>query len=347
MFAPLTRLQLAAVVLAVVMVTTAFAWFAFAATEKPEGNGSPPRASGYFKTLPPGSWRDLPGDAACSRRVHRSTWEPRPDNWVPNHTMPVQRTVHESLASRPDASDPRWDSWLLARVTGHHVGTTDENIQWAACKWGISDNLLRAVAVRESTWYQYEIYPNGGCLLSYGCSTLSRPNAAAREYCAGIGQTGHNYQRDFGVGRCPRSFSIVGVMSWQDPAWGRLPGNQNGTFPFNRDSTAFALDYFASYLRGCQEGWVHWLTITGPTYGPGDIWGCVGSWYAGAWHSKQASEYIADVRHELQNRTWLKPAFAEFRPRCAVRFGGCPHGISKAYRGPNNTQIEFRNPENQ
>ena len=38
-----------------------------------------------------------------------------------------------------------------------------------------------------------------------------------------------------------------------------MPDNQNGTFPFNRDSTAFALDYLGAFLRGCQEGWVHWL----------------------------------------------------------------------------------------
>ena len=48
-------------------------------------------------------------------------------------------------------------------------------------------------------------------------------------------------------------------MSWQDPRWGRLRGNQNGTFPFNQQSTAFAADYLASQLRGCYEGWEWWL----------------------------------------------------------------------------------------
>jgi hypothetical protein len=38
-----------------------------------------------------------------------------------------------------------------------------------------------------------------------------------------------------------------------------MPDNQNGTFPFNRDSTAFALDYLGSLIRGCCEGWVTWL----------------------------------------------------------------------------------------
>jgi hypothetical protein len=39
-------------------------------------------------------------------------------------------------------------------VTGNFRGTTDEIIQWAAWKWGISEDVLRAVATRESGWRQ-------------------------------------------------------------------------------------------------------------------------------------------------------------------------------------------------
>jgi soluble lytic murein transglycosylase-like protein len=35
-------------------------------------------------------------------------------------------------------------------VTGNFRGTTDEIIRWAAWKWGIDEDLLRAVAARES-----------------------------------------------------------------------------------------------------------------------------------------------------------------------------------------------------
>ena len=134
---------------------------------------APPDRAGYFRTAPVGSWSRLPTDAACARRVHRSTWEPRPTNAAANHrTFPVAR-VHRSLAVRPVAVDhsydQRWDRWLLARVTGHHTGTTDEILQWAACKWGIADNVLRAVAVRVSTWYQHEVYPSGRCVTDWGC----------------------------------------------------------------------------------------------------------------------------------------------------------------------------------
>jgi len=289
----------------------------------------PPPASGYFSTLPAKTWAHLPDDDQCARRVHRSQWEPRPGNALPNSRMPDPGKVHAALASRPRARvgayDERWDSWLLARVTGHHTGTTDENIQWAACKWGIADNLLRAIALRESAWFQYEIYPDGRCVLQHGCGDLvTAPTSASRAYCRGLSLTGHDYAVDFGRASCPRTFSIVGVMSWQDPAWGAMAGNQNGTFPFNRDSTAFALDYLGAFLRGCQEGWVRWLGHRG-AYRPGDIWGCVGTWYAGSWWSAEARRYIELVRATEQQREWLDPDWPHAAPPCSSHFG-CPHG---------------------
>jgi hypothetical protein len=116
------------------------------------------------------------------------------------------------------------------------------------------------------------------------------------------------------------------VMSWQDPAWGRMRGNQNGTFPFNRDSTAFALDFVASDLRGCLEGWEPFLAGTGTgTYAAGKLWGCVGAWFSGDWHSPAANRYIHLVRGELSDRTWLVRSWPDVRPGCQAPFG-CPRG---------------------
>jgi hypothetical protein len=296
----------------------------------PDSDSSPPRASGYFATLPPGSWSDLPDDEQCAARVHRSLWEPRPDNARPNGWMPNVERVHAAFAARPRARlgtyDPRWDTWLLPRVTGHHTGTTDENIQWAACKWGVADNVLRAIAVRESSWFQYEVYPNRRCVLRYGCGDIIPSSTPASDvYCSLLARRGRDYTADFGPGRCPRTFSIVGVMSWQDPAWGRFRGNQNGTFPFARRSTAFALDYLGAFLRGCDEGWVHWLGTSGPAYRPGDLWGCVGVWYSGAWWTPEARRYVDLVRSTAQEHPWLDPGWADHKPSCSPDFG-CPFG---------------------
>lgn len=302
----------------------------------------PPPAAGYFRTRAVGSWDRLPSGRRCTARVHRSAWEPRPDNAVPNSRMPRAKRVHAAFAARPvaieNAYEPRWDTWLLQRVSGRFTGTTDEIFQWAACKWGIADNVLRAVAVRESTWYQYDVYPDGSCVLHYSCGDVvvppdpSDPEYAAKyaanvEFCTGLAAYGRDYQLDYAPGVCPRTFGITGVMSWQAPSWGHMPGNQNGTFPFNVRSTAFAVDYLASQLRGCHEGWEWWLGNTGTrTYEAGRLWGCVGAWFAGEWRSEEALGYISRVKAELRARTWLQPEWPEVRPPCDPILG-CPQGL--------------------
>ena len=181
--------------------------------------------------------------------------------------MPDPAQVHAAFAARPRAplsNDPRWDTWLLPRVDGQFTGTTDEIFQWAACKWGLPDNVLRAQAVRESMWFQSRTSALGACVVNNGCTDVfSSSSAASVVYCDGLATLGgYDYQRDFAKGICPKTFGIVSAMSWQDPAWGAWPDNQNGTFPFNRDSTAFVVDYLGAYLRGCYEGWAWWLTRT-------------------------------------------------------------------------------------
>lgn len=287
----------------------------------------PPPAGGYFATLPPGTWRDLPGDRSCAHQVHRSAWEPRPENYRPNHRTPDRDRVRRAFDARPRAVQgayaPRWDRWLLPRVSGQFVGSTDEILQWAACKWGIADDVLRAVALRESGWYQYQVYPDGTCVVESGCGDLfPGPSAPGRVYCRRVAEVVPGSGRDVSWHECPRTFSIVGVMSWHDPGWGRLRGNQNGTFPFNVRSTAFAADYLGSFLRGCLEGWVHWLGNSG-AYRPGELGGCLGAWYAGAWRSPEARVYADRVRDARRQRVWLQHTWAQHQLPCPPD-RGCP-----------------------
>jgi hypothetical protein len=288
----------------------------------PAPTKSPPPAAGFFTLRPVGAWSGLPSGLTCATTlVHRSSWEPRPDNFKRNHIVPDPKAVHAAFAARPLGRhgnyDRRWDSWLLPRVDGQFTGTTDAIFQWAACKWGLPDNVLRAIAVRESTWYQYETYRSGRCVNTWGCGDF-HPGATSASvvYCKELARYGYDYQRDFGTGLCPKTFSIVGIMSWEAPSWGVMPGNQNGTFPFNRDSTAFAVDYIAAELRGCYEGWEYWLTKS-----KGDMWGCVGAWYSGDWHDAAANGYISRVQKELSNRTWLTRDWPKIRPPCSSTYG--------------------------
>jgi hypothetical protein len=310
-------------------VTTTTAAASTTTTSGSPTSSAPPPPGGYLKLVSSGTWGSLPSGATCKGRVHASTWEPRPDNAKRNQAMPDPAAVHAAFAARPravgGAYDPRWDSWLLPRVDGQFTGTTDEIFQWAACKWGLPDELLRAIAVRESTWYQYLTYPSGRAVPNYGSGDVfSAASAASKTYCDFVARYGYDYQQDLGPGICPKTFSIVGVMSWQDPGWGAWPDNQNGTFPFNRDSTAFAVDYLGSELRGCYEGWEFWLNHTGTrSYAAGDLWGCVGAWYAGDWRSTAADGYIGRVQTEFNTRPWLDPGWPEDKPGCSSRYG-CP-----------------------
>ncbi len=283
-------------------------------TDPPVSSLAPDR-DGYFATKPAGSWEKLPSDKACARQVHRSTWEPRPSNATANRTMPKLFDARTSLTSRLRGDGRTYaflfNVWLLPRVSGQHTGSTDENIQWAACKWGISDNLLRAMAAAESTWFQGLRERDGSCVQERGCGDMvEQATAASRQFCEELSRFGYDYTRDYGDGVCPKTFSIIGVMAWQDPLWGRMSSNQNGTFPFSRDSTAFALDYAAAQLRGCMEGWVAWLSERGE-FRRGDIWGCVGFWFRGDWKDPEAQEYAERVKSLMDDRFWLQPDFAE------------------------------------
>lgn len=287
----------------------------------------PPPAGGYFDLQPVGTWSRLPSGTTCAGLLHRSTWEPRRDNTKRNHIVPNASAVHRAFAERPlaggDSYDKRWDRWLLPRVDGQFTGTTDEIFQWGACKWGLSDDMLRAIADQESTWYQYETYPSGRCVKYYSCGDFfGSSSAASTVYCNAIARYGYDYQRDYGSGLCPQTFSIVGIKSYQAPSWGQMPDNQNGTFPFSRNSTAFAVDFIGSYLRGCYEGWEHWLR-SGGNYAAGDIWGCIGSWFSGDWHDSGAENYVSHVRSSLTRHVWLQSDWPSNRPDCSSQYG-CP-----------------------
>jgi len=104
-------------------------------------------APARFATLPVGA--ALPTGAQCAVRV-RAAVEIRPENATANNTR----------GSRANAnSNTSWSGFN--RVDGDFVGTTDQIIQWAACKWGIDEDIVRAQVIKESYWYQSANGDNG------------------------------------------------------------------------------------------------------------------------------------------------------------------------------------------
>lgn len=253
------------------------------ARHAPPPSSAPPPPGGYFQLQPVGSYARLPDDATAAAEVHYSTWEPRPGNAKYNHVMPTDLRLRP-VSDAARAYDPRWNTYIIDRITGHFTGTTDEIFQWAAAKWGLPDNLLRTIAYMESDWRQS----------NYG------------DYVSNRALCPPGYQNEL---PCPVTFGIVGTKSIDWP----------GIFPWNRDSTAAAVDVLGGWLRGCYEGWVWWLRDHGNrshgVYHAGDIWGCVGAWYSGNWLDgtpttlDTGEHYLARARYWEQLRPWLLPGF--------------------------------------
>ena len=218
----------------------------------------------HFSTLPPGS--ALPSDAVCASEV-RPAPEVRPANATFNQTRGIGGNS------------------LYPRVTGNYVGTTDEIIQWAACKWGIDEDIVRAQAAKESYWFQR----------ATGDFTTDTTNCAPGHQTLGA---------DGVAGRCPESIGLLQV---------RYPYHMTA-FATDNDatvSTAYNLDYAYAGWRSCYEGNDTWLNNANPPrpYVAGDVWGCVGVWYSGAWYSSAADGYIAAVQSYLSQRVWETTSF--------------------------------------
>jgi hypothetical protein len=236
-------------------------------------NGSSSGSSaGHFSTLPPGS--SLPSGDQCASLVKNSSFEPRPGNYTANHTIPSDLSALYNTSQNGGAP-----SGSFSRVDGNFTGTTDEILQWGACKWGFDEDLVRAIAVEESHWRQsgagdftYDtslcpsggVYSDGGCYQSYGILQIKA--------------------RDYG-----------------------------GTFPNSMQSTAFAVDYKLAYQRACFEGQISYLSEQSSNYPSGSandmLWGCVNQWLTGTWWSGSDDSYISDIKGFMSSKIWLDPSF--------------------------------------
>jgi hypothetical protein len=212
-------------------------------------------------------------DAFCTSNLTATTAEPRPDNYPANSTP-----GDPASALWGTEVDPRsWTKWgaKRAQVTGAFTGVTTLQFQWAACKWGLNEDWLRAAGVQETDWHQYLVGDNCGPLgeASYGIIQVKN------RYCSG------------------------------SLAWGGYPQTQRST-SFALDfygaylRSCFDGDFYdgGSWLYGGQT--VDMIAATrGWDY---VMWGCVGSWFSGGWYDSGASSYINSVKNHLSNRDWTK-----------------------------------------
>lgn len=226
--------------------------------------------------LPPGS--ALPGESACAARVTPSP-EVRPDNTTANHRVPTAAQIANlqpwnSSIGMDDKSDS-----LRRQITGNYTGTTDEILQWVACKWGIDVNIVRAEAVQESNWHQSQLgdYTTNSSLCPPGTWNGSS---------------------------CYQSYGILQIKyTYFKTEW-----------PMSQQDTAFNAEFVYGWIRNCYEGWADYLySLTPspgyPTYHAGDIWGCLGFWFSGGWYTSGAINYINIIKQDYQQKPWLQSGF--------------------------------------
>ncbi len=190
-------------------------------------------------------------------------------NYAANHRVPT--------AQQLAGLDPRQNTYS-SQITGNFTGTTDEILQWAACKWGIDADIVRAEAVVESTWRQSTL---GGATTQ---QSICAPGTWNGKVC----------------------YQYFGLLQLTYKYW-------TSAWPMMRDDTAFGVEYVYALIRSCYEGRSSYYTHAGaagyPDYHAGDIWGCIGAWYSGQWYDQGALQYISMVKTQLSNKTWLKPGF--------------------------------------
>lgn len=236
-------------------------------------------APSHFRTLAPGA--SLPSGGQCAAWVRS---RPLPERKAVNR--PFNQVTGHRVGSGlfdPGATDPRANSRIAARIDGDFTGTTQEILRWAACKWGIDEDLVYAQAAVESWWRQ----------------TTQSDLGSDASACA----PGHGPGADGTPGQCPQSFGIL---------QNRYPFERS-TWPGIARSTGMNADTAYGIWRACFEGYEHWLNDVdrGRQYGAGDALGCMGRWFAGRWHTAAGDQYVAKVQDYLARRIWETPDFQE------------------------------------
>lgn len=240
--------------------------------------GSSAGSSAYsFPLLAPGA--TLPSEAYCAAHIQRSSWEPRPQNTAANQRVPSGAQLAAlSVWGAAMGLDPRADQ-LRQQMTGGFTGTTDEILQWVACKWGVPVDVVRAEAVIESSWLQ----------------STQGDQTSDQSVCPPGTWNG---------GSCNQSYGILQIKyQYNTSAW-----------PMSRDDTAFSAEYVYGMIRACYEGWTTYLRSMTPqpgypAYHAGDLWGCLGRWYSGGWYDQGAIDYIAKVKAVYDQKPWRSPGF--------------------------------------
>ena len=263
--------------------------------------------------------------AACNRNAHNrnaSTYAPLPDAkaaslvtpqpedrsfndrpytlhrvryTAPNFYVPSTSQLRRFRASRTSARQPvvQFNPYFRY-VDGHddlRNPSTDDLIQWAAHKWGIPEDWLRAEFVQESYWNQFQLG--------------DQASASPRGYRLYPSQA-----------RVPGSYDVYESLGLTQVKW--IPDGSvgAGTEPLRWESTAFNLDYQAATVRSYYDNPAGARSSWGDrSYVPCDAWKSIGGWFEPyPWGNSGQQIYIGEVRQRLAGRDWTTSDFVHWTP---------------------------------
>jgi len=243
------------------------------------GAGGYPRTTWTAVGTPP-----LSGANAAALVMHRP--EQRPENVEANEYVPTAAELQAfHIAVNPygqtaDQANPLNE--YVDGLDGMSSPSTDDLIQWAAHKWGIPEDWLRAQYVQESWWYQSALGDRASVANTwYG---LYPPLAQI-----------------LGTSEVYESMGIAQVRWRPDNSLGI------GTEPLRWKSTAFNVDFQAATVRFYYDGYCNWCTSG---YSSGQQWDSIGAWFEPyPWNNSGQQSYIDSVQNILSERTWEQAGF--------------------------------------
>lgn len=252
----------------------------------------------------PSTFRPLSDRAAAALVTPEP--ETRPNNAKPysingvrhpatNFYTPTKAQLAELRSARTSLGQPVLELNPYLRYVDGRDGlghpSTDELIQWAAHKWGIPENWLRAEYVLESDWNSFmrgDLYPV--------------PAA--------------NYRRYPFQARVPGTRDVYKSLGITQIMWDPAGDVGAGTEPLRWLSTAFNIDYQASFVRFFYDNPGNARKSWGDsTYRPCQKWNSIGGWFSPyPWINRGQAGYVKSVGYNLANVSWRAPGFLDAAP---------------------------------
>ena len=266
----------------------------------PSANPTPTPGPQYFSTQSAAA--ALPTGAQCAAIIP-ATPETIAANIPFNQTLPTSAQL-SAYAANGYTSTYQDDYTQYKRVDGQYSGSTDMIMRWAACKYGIDEDVVRAQGWIETGWLQggagdkrtSQSQCVQGSFTSLWNTTIIEPGGGSVS-CSNC---------------CYQSWSL-----WQTKVYYEWM-----TWPEIMQSTGFAADYRYADQRACMDGAytsyyasaaqqpntyaadiANYKANPDATNTDRALWGCIGMHFSGSWYDSGALTYIGEV----QNATVLAP----------------------------------------